>query len=155
MFGDCVMVINMAFRIFFATSIILITYITLCYELFYNILIDDCYFYYEIDAKKLRKKTKCFWRKFFFIDIKNTVIIWHYVLFWINFISFVLIILFLDIYIVLECATECATPKVIDVIYHGVLLLFCLSLMPMLFVRFGLYSPYPQDRKKYKKEHFK
>ena len=31
------MVINMIFRIFFATSIILITYITLCYELFYNI----------------------------------------------------------------------------------------------------------------------
>lgn len=122
------------------------------YLYFYIVFIDDCYFYYGKNAEKWRKKTKGFWRKFFFIDIRDKVVIWHYVLFWINFITFVLTEIFIVICSFLKA-------EQVKVVIYILIVLYSLSVIPITYVRIGFYWPNRRgkikDRKKYKKEHYK
>jgi len=52
---------------------------------FHVCLSDDVEFNYgKTRMRNRRKKAKGFWRKFLFLDVRNEVIMWHYVMFWIN-----------------------------------------------------------------------
>lgn len=62
-------------------------YIT--YHIFYHCLSDDVEFRYgRKHMRNSRKKNKNKFEKFFFLDVKNKVSKWHYICFWVNFLSF-------------------------------------------------------------------
>ena len=50
-------------------------------------------------VKKRRKKEKGFWRKFLFLDVRKEIVTWHYVMFWINLVSFIVLFLAFNIYV--------------------------------------------------------
>lgn len=76
--GECILILVLFVGGYFFT-----------YTVFYNCLSDDVDFHFgKTRMRNRRKKFKGVWKKFFFIDIKDEVVEWHYALFWINFCSF-------------------------------------------------------------------
>ena len=60
------------------------------YSCFSVTLFDDVAFNYgKHRVRNRRRKNKGFWKKFFFLDIKDEVIKWHYALFWIHLCSYI------------------------------------------------------------------
>lgn len=51
--------------------------------------------------RNIRKKNKGFWKKFLFLDIRHMVVKWHYLLFWINLLFYMLMSIFTFLNIIL------------------------------------------------------
>ena len=84
-------------------TIIFVGSYILNYSCFDTCLSDDVEFNYGKHKKrKIYKETHGFWRKFFFIDIRKMVSRWHYVLFIVNFVAFVLMLILVNIYVLSE-----------------------------------------------------
>lgn len=73
------------FFIHFAVTLLFIFFYIVDYCVFDACLADDVEFRYgKKRMRNRRKKQKGFWKKFLFLDIRKEVVLWHYVLFWIN-----------------------------------------------------------------------
>ena len=103
-----------------------------CYSTFESCLVDDVDFRYgRKHVRKLRKK-KGFWKKFLFLDIKEEVVPWHYVMFWISLISFAVAFVTFNTFIV--CGNEAA--RIASMIAGGIS--FCARVI-VSFVNWPLY----------------
>ena len=116
------------------------------YTVFYGCLSDDVDFHFgKTRMRNRRKKFKGFWKKFFFIDIKDEVVKWHYALFWINFCSFGPTLIFANAF----ALTESEKVKTALFIFGGI---YFLSALPIGFVRWRLYKwNQVRSRKSYRK----
>lgn len=74
---------------FVAFSVLFFVFYCLNYCVFSVVLQDDIEFRKGKKRVKSRKKQKGFWKKFLFLDIRKEVILWHYLLFWVNLGAFV------------------------------------------------------------------
>ena len=74
---------------FVAFSVLFFVFYCLNYCVFSVALQDDVEFCKGKKRVKSRKKQKGFWKKFLFLDIRKEVILWHYLLFWVNLGAFV------------------------------------------------------------------
>ncbi len=87
-----------------------------------------------------------FWRKFLFLDIKKEVIIWHYVMFWVNLISSIVGLVMFNVHI--ACSNELV--GIILIIAEGCSF-FTTAIIA--FVRWQLYAGNKvRSRKKYRKK---
>lgn len=129
---------------------ILFWYFMFCYSAFYDCLSDDVDFLYgRKRMRHRRKKQKGFWRKFLFLDIRKEVILWHYVMFWMNLIFSAVTLIVLNVYI--ACGN--GTVKVILIVL-GVISLLTAGIMS--FVRWPLYfGGNIFNKEKYRKEYRK
>lgn len=131
-------------------TIIFVGSYILNYSCFDTCLSDDVEFNYGKHKKrKIYKETHGFWRKFFFIDIRKMVSRWHYVLFIVNFVAFVLMLILVNIYVL----SEENVSRWLFLICGGV---FFLSSVPVVFARWGLYrGNVVRSRKEYRKNNRK
>lgn len=120
------------------------------YVNFYACLSDDVEFNYGKHKKRdIRKKTRGFWKKFFFADIRNLVEKWHYILFIINFIAFIPMLISVNIYVL---SNEEAFLWIF-LVSGGA---FVLSSVPIVFARWSLYKGnIVRSREKYRKNNRK
>lgn len=120
------------------------------YSCFDTCLSDDVEFNYGKHKKrKIYKETHGFWRKFFFIDIRKMVSRWHYVLFIVNFVAFVLQLILINVYVL----SGESVLRWLFLICCGV---YILSSVPVLFARWGLYrGNVVRSRKNYRKNNRK
>ena len=134
------------FEMFFTSLFLLALYILSYYGAFYVCLSDDVEFNYGKNRmKNRRKKQKGFLKKFLFLDIKNEVIQWHYIAFWVNLISFIIALIAWNIYIIY-------INEVIKIILIITGVIFFLTSTIITFVRWPLYRGNKvRSRKKYRK----
>lgn len=118
----------------------------LSHDVFYVCFRDDVEFNYgKKRMKNRRKKEKGFWRKFLFLDIRKEVIPWHYVMFWINLVSFIATLIVFNIFI----ASNNETLRIVFEIVGGI---YFLTTTIIAFVRWPLYAGNKvRCRKKYRK----
>ena len=107
-------------------NVILFTVAFSVFYFFNHILFHTC-FSYDVEfnygkhrMRNIRKKEKSFFRKFFFLDIRQYVIRWHYVCFWINFAAFVLSLIF-------YCILDMAKIEAMRIPWYIVLAVFFIS----------------------------
>ena len=81
-------------------------------------------------SAKYIKKPMAFGESFFFIDIRKMVSRWHYVLFIVNFVAFVLMLILVNIYVL----SEENVSRWLFLICGGV---YFLSSVPVVFARWG------------------
>lgn len=79
---------------------------------------DDVDFGYGQKKWKNRKKCKDFWKKLFFIDIKDYIKKWHYVCFWINCIAFIPMV----ISIICYSAYHSSVARYVGLVFAGIYL---------------------------------
>ena len=103
------------------------------YNSFFVCLLDDVEFSYGKKKVKNRKKETSFFKKLFFLDIKDKVKKWHYVLFWINFIAFLF---------TLVAAIVLAEQKtsVAKIFFTAFVMIYIFSEVPVVFSRWELYK---------------
>lgn len=120
------------------------------YAAFDTCLSDDVEFYYgKKRLRNRRKKATGIWRKFFFVDIKNEVIKWHYLLFWINFFAFIPMLVSINVFVL----SNVKGAKLVFLISGGI---YILSLIPIEFARWKLYKGnIVRSRKKYRENNRK
>ena len=114
-------------------SLLLIVFYCLYYVGFLVCLSDDVEFYYGKSRLKKRKKRKGFWKKFLFLDIRKEVVPWHYVMFWINLVSFISMLITANVCIVYK-------TKTVGIIYIISIAVFFLSDIIIGSVRWKLYA---------------
>ena len=116
------------------------------YNAFEECFSDDHEFIYgRSSLKNRRKKTKEFWKRFFFLDIREKVAKWHYCLFWINLIAFIPMYIAIIAYVL----SNIKEAKLAFLICGGI---YFLSSMPIVFARWDLYrGNVIRNRKEYRK----
>lgn len=92
---------------------------------------NDIDFGYGRKKWKNRKKNKDFWRKLFFLDVKDYIKKWHYVCFWINLISFIPLLVCMILNNMNQRPTERYIFLVLLAIYGGAAMLPSLSYWPL------------------------
>ena len=109
-------------------------------------LSDDVDFYHgKTRMKNRRKKTKGFWKKFLFLDIRKEVVLWHYVLFWIYLISSLIALIALEFHVVFNnTATRVST-----------LISFGVSFLSLIIINNVRWSLYARNKVRSKKEYRK
>lgn len=120
------------------------------YNSFYCCLSDDVEFNYgKKRMRNRRKKNKGFWKKFFFFDIKNEVIKWHYHFFLINFLSFIPTLISFNLFVL----TKTFEAKISILIFGGI---YLLTAIPIAFSRWNLYKGnMVRSKEKYRKNNRK
>lgn len=131
---------------FVAFSVLFFVFYCLNYCVFSVVLQDDIEFCKGKKRVKSRKKQKGFWKKFLFLDIRKEVILWHYLLFWVNLGAFVT-----------ACAAMLAFFIHESTIATSVFLTACavvfLTLGVACYIRWPLYAGnMVKNRKKYKRK---
>ena len=129
-------------------SLLLVGFYLISYHgAFYVCFADDIEFNYgKKRMRNRRKKQKGFWRKFLFLDIRKEVVPWHYAMFWINLISFIVALIMFNVYT--ACHNEIV--RIICIMLGGV---FFLTSTTINFVRWPLYAGNKvRNRKKYRKK---
>ena len=110
-------------------SILLLFLYAIFYVSFDICLSADVDYRFGKSQLKKRKKVKSFWKKFLFLDIKDKAIKWHYVLFWMNFVSFVLLLFLVNFSLLFETSR-----------FHKLIIIFIIifvsSDIPIAFSRF-------------------
>lgn len=122
------------------------------YVSYWRCFADDVEFRYgRKHMRNSRKKNKNRFEKFFFLDVKNKVSKWHYICFWVNFVSFFPLLISVIIYAVNDSSFVCPTDRSIH--------------MANLFVHFftsfvGIFAHWPlyrgnviRNRKKYRRKY--
>lgn len=135
------------FEMLFASFLFIGFYGTTYHGAFYVCFRDDVEFHYgKTRMRNRRKKQKGFWRKFLFLDIRKEVIPWHYAMFWVNLISFIVALILLNVYV--ACSNN-EIVRILSIISIGA---FVLSSTIIAFVRWSLYAGNKvRGRKKYRK----
>ena len=81
-----------------------------------------------------------------FLDIRKEVVPWHYAMFWVNLISFIVCLILLNVYI--ACGSH-GIARILFILSSGV---FILSVAMIAFVRWALYAGNKvRSRKEYRK----
>ena len=135
------------FEMLLASLLLIGLYAVIYQGAFYVCLSDDVEFHYgKTRMRNRRKKQKGFWRKFLFLDIRKEVVPWHYAMFWVNLISFIAVLILLNVYI---AGGDHEIVRIISVISGGA---FFLSAAITAFVRWPLYAGNKvRSRKKYRR----
>lgn len=129
----------------FLTTIFICCYL-LNYSEFYVCLRNDVDFNFgKKHFRNIRRNTKGFLKKFFFIDMKDKVNEGHYICFWINFLSFIPAIISLNCYAVYELKSS-----------NIVLILFgSIYILTSIIASFSYYSLYRGNKVRSKKDYRK
>ena len=137
---------NLFFEMLLASFLLLGWYLMSYYEAFYVCLADDVEFHYgKRRMRNRRKKQKVFCRKFFFLAIRKEVVPWHYAMFLVNLIVFIVALFAPNMFI----SSGHKTVKLIFII-AGVT--FFLTSAIIAFSRWALYAGNKvRSRKKYRK----
>ena len=128
-------------------SLLFIGFYWVTYQAFYICFRDDVEFHYgKTRMRNRRKKQKGFWRKFLFLDIRKEVVPWHYAMFWVNLISFIVCLILLNVYI------ACGNHEIARISFILSIGVFILSATMIAFVRWPLYiGNKVRSRKEYRK----
>ena len=132
----------------FASALLICWYVISYYGAFDVCLSDDVEFRYGKKRARNRRKTIGWWRKFLFLDIKNDVIQWHYVMFWVNLVSSVVAIVALSVNIICDDKAS----RMVFVIVEGTALF---SYTLILYVRWKLYAGNKVRSRKKRRFHWK
>ena len=129
---------------------ILISFLFLAFYVFFYLssfslcLKDDVVFRYGkklLDSKK--KSSKNFIHTVLFLYIKDEVVLWHYIIFWINLISFAFALIIMNLYIIWQNKTS----YILFIIFFSI---FFISALIISCVYWPYYSKY---RMKYRKNY--
>lgn len=132
----------------FLASLLFIGFYGIVYEGAFSVcLSDDVEFHCgKTRMRNRRKKGKGFWRKFLFLDIRKEVVPWHYAMFCVNLISFLIALITLNVTI------ACGDHEIVRMIFILSAGAFVLSAAITAFVRWPLYAwNKVRSRKKYRK----
>lgn len=131
----------------FASFLLIGFYLMVYLGAFSVCLSDDVEFHYgKKRMRNRRKKQRGFWRKFLFLDIQKEVVPWHYAMFWVNLISFIVALIMFNVHI----AYSNEIASIILRISGGI---FFLTSTIINSVRWRLYAGNKvRSRKKYRKK---
>lgn len=137
---------NRIFEMLIVSFSLTVLYIFSYYGVFHTCLTDDVEFNFgKKRMRNRRKKEKGFLRKFLFLDLRNEVVAWHYAMFWINLISFIISLFMLNVF--LYCGN-----KIVRIIFIISIFTAFLTSAIIAFVRWPLYAGNKvRNRKKYRK----
>ncbi len=135
------------FDMLFGSFLLIGLYLMVYLGAFSVCLSDDVEFHYgKKRMRNQRKKQRGFWRKFLFLDIHKEVVTWHYAMFWVNLISFIVALIMFNVYIAYS-------NEIISIILRISIGFFFLTSTIINFVRWPLYAGNKvRNRKKYRKK---
>ena len=119
-------------------KIILVSFLFLAFYVFFYLssfslcLKDDVVFRYGkklLDSKK--KSSKNFIHTVLFLYIKDEVVLWHYIIFWVNLISFAFALIIMNLYIIWQNRTS----YILFIIFFSIFFISALiiSCVPLLY----------------------
>jgi len=139
---------KMFFEMLFGSFLLIGFYLMVYLGVFSVCLSDDVEFYHgKKRMRNRRKKQRGFWRKFLFLDIHKEVVPWHYALFWVNLISFIVMLIMGNVQIAYS-------NEIVSVILQINAGIFFLTATVINSVRWQLYAGNKvRNRKKYCKKY--